>query len=87
MPRTLASLFGLSWTRTNDALFNTPTIQVLQYLMLAAGAAASAYVLYRIATRPGKKRPLRALWPHLVLLAALIAINVYMFAQPMSHRA
>jgi ferredoxin len=87
VPRTLASLFGLGWTRTDDAIFNTPTIQVLQYLMLATGAAASAYVLYRIATRPGQKRPLRALWPHLVLLAALIAINVYMFAQPMSHRA
>jgi hypothetical protein len=87
VPRTLASLFGVGWSRTSDAIFTTPTIEVLQYMMLGAGAVASVYVLYRIATRPGQRRPLRALWPHLLLLVLLIVINVYMFAQPMAHRA
>ena len=87
VPRTLASSFGAGWTRTNDALLNTPTIQVLQYLMLGIGALASVYAVYRIATRPGVQRRLRVMWPHLVLLATLVAINIYMFAQPMAHRA
>ncbi|OFW59298.1 MAG: hypothetical protein A2133_04885 [Actinobacteria bacterium RBG_16_64_13] len=87
VPRTLASLFGVGWSRTSDAIFNTPTIQVLQYMMLAVGALASFYAVYRIATRPGQQRSLRAMWPHMLLLVALVAINVYMFAQPMAHRA
>jgi ferredoxin len=87
VPRTLAALFGATWTRGDDAILNTPTIQVLQYTMLAVGVAASAYAIYRIATRHGRPGSLRAMWPHLVLLALLVAINVYMFAQPMSHRA
>lgn len=55
--------------------------------MLASGAAASAYAVYRIARRPGQQRSVRAMLPHLLLLVALVAINVYMFAQPMAHRA
>ena len=79
-------LVGVEWTRASDALLNTPTIQVLQYMMLAAGAAASAYAAYRIAMQPGRSQALRSLWPHLVLLAILVAVNVYMFPQPMAHR-
>jgi polyferredoxin len=87
VPRTLAELFGLSWARTNDALLNTPTIQVLQYLMLGAGAVATVYAAYRIARRASQTRTVRALVPHLFLICLLIAINAYMFTQPMSHRA
>jgi ferredoxin len=87
VPRTIAELFGATWTRTGDSIINTPTIQVLQYMMLAAGVAGSAYAVYRIAVRNGKRGAVRAMWPHLMLLALLVAINVYMFTQPMSHRA
>lgn len=87
VPRTLAELFGLSWVRTNDALLNTPTIQVLQYMMLGTGAVATVYAAYRIARRAGQARTVRALVPHLFLICLLIAINAYMFTQPMSHRA
>ena len=87
VPRTLAGLFGLTWTRTGDELLNTPTIQVIQYLMLAAGAIATIYAAYRIARRGGRQLRLRALVPHIVLICLLIAVNAYMFSLPMSHRA
>jgi polyferredoxin len=87
VPRTLAGLFGLPWTRMGDELLNTPTIQVLQYLMLGAGAIATVYAAYRIARRPGQTRTVRALVPHLFLICLLIAVNAYMFTLPMGHRA
>jgi len=87
VPRTLAVLFGLQWTLVGDDLLNTPTIQVLQYLMLGAGAVATVYAAYRIALQGGRTRTVRALVPHLVLICLLIAVNAYMFTLPMSHRA
>lgn len=87
VPRTLATRFGLSWRQTGDELLNTPTIQVLQFLMLGAGAIGTFYAAYRIARRAGQTRTIRALAPHLVLICLLIALNAYMFTQPMSHRA
>jgi polyferredoxin len=87
VPRTLAALIGLEWNRSSDALLNTPTIQLLQYMMLAVGAAASAYAIYRIARQPGRVRTIRTLWPHMALLLVLVLVNAYMFAQPMAHRA
>ncbi len=87
VPRTLAELFGLQWTRVGDELLNTPTIQVLQYLMLGAGAVATVYAAYRIARSAGQTRTVRALAPHLFLICLLIAVNAFMFTQPMGHRA
>ena len=87
VPRTLALFFGLQWTLVDDGLLNTSTIQVLQYLMLGAGAVATVYAAYRIARRAGQTRTVRALVPHLFLICLLIAVNAYMFTLPMSHRA
>ena len=86
VPRTLATLFGFSWMRTGDALLNTPTIQVLQFLLLAAGAIGTFYAAYRIAHRAGQKRTVRTLVPHLFLICLLVAVNAYMFTLPMEHR-
>ena len=87
VPRSLAERFGLQWTRASDELLNTPTIQVLQYLMLGAGAVATLYAAYRIARGAGHTRTVRALVPHILLICLLIAVNAYMFTQPMGHRA
>ncbi len=86
VPRSIVEAFGGVWGY-GDALLNTPTIQVLQYLMLGAGALATAYAAYRIAGRGLKRPDFRVLVPHLVLIVVLVAVNVYMFAQPMAHRA
>ncbi|MHB1345450.1 MAG: 4Fe-4S binding protein [Thermoleophilia bacterium] len=86
VPRSIMEFFGGTWTY-GDALLNTPTIQVLQYLMLGAGAVATAYAAYRIAGRGATRTNIRVLLPHLALIAVLVLVNVYMFAQPMAHRA
>ncbi len=84
VPRSVVLWLGGDLER-QYALLNTPTIQVLQYMMLGAGVAASVYAAYRIA-RSRSARRLARLVPQ-VLLRALVVVNVYMFAQPMAHRA
>lgn len=86
VPRSIVETLGGTWS-WGDGLLNTPTIQVLQYLMLAAGAFATAYAAYRIARRGLERVDLRVVAPHFALIAVLVGINVYMFMQDMAHRA
>ena len=86
MPRSAVLWLGGTWDG-GTALLNTMTIEVLQYLMLGAGIAATAYAAYRIAGSVHGAAKWRALVPQLLLVALLVAINVYMFTQPMAHRA
>jgi polyferredoxin len=86
VPRSLVLWLGGTW-EGSTALLNTMTIEILQYLMLGAGIAATVYAAYRIAGSAHGKSRWRALVPQLLLVALLVAINVYMFTQPMSHRA
>jgi hypothetical protein len=86
VPRSLVLWLGGTW-EGSTALLNTMTIEVLQYLMLGAGIAATVYAAYRIAGSAHGTSRWRALVPQLLLVALLVAINVYMFTQPMAHRA
>ncbi|MFZ4429747.1 MAG: hypothetical protein ACOYPS_05240 [Phycisphaerales bacterium] len=86
VPRSLVLWLGGTW-KGSTAILNTATIEVLQYLMLGAGIAATVYAAYRIAGSVHGTAKWRALVPQLLLVALLVAINVYMFTQPMSHRA
>jgi len=86
VPRSFVLWLGGTW-EGSTALLNTPTIMVLQYLVLGAGIAATVYAAYRIARSVGGASSWRAFVPQLLLIALLVAINVYMFAQPMAHRA
>jgi len=86
VPRSMVLWLGGTWDGST-ALLNTMTIEVLQYLMLGAGIAATVYAAYRIAGSAHGTSRWRALVPQLLLVALLVAINVYMFTQPMAHRA
>jgi ferredoxin len=86
VPRSVVLWLGGTWEGAT-ALLNTATIEVLQYLMLGAGIAATVYASYRIARSAHGKAGWRALAPQLLLIALLVAVNIYMFAQPMAHRA
>ena len=86
VPRSVVLWLGGTW-EGSTALVNTMTIEVLQYLTLGAGIAATVYAAYRIASSANGKAGWRALVPQLLLIALLVAINVYMFTQPMAHRA
>ena len=86
VPRSVVLSLGGTWSGGTE-LLNTATIEVLQYLTLGAGIAATVYAAYRVATSEGDKSGWRALAPQLVLIAFLVLVNVYMFSQPMAHRA
>jgi polyferredoxin len=84
---TVAALFGVTVER-DAALVGNGTIQVLQFLLLAAGVAASLYTARRIThrryTTPARRRT--TLTPYVALILALTAVNVYLFMLPMAHR-
>jgi polyferredoxin len=86
VPRSVVLWTGGTWNGST-ALLNTATIEVLQYLTLGAGIAATVYAAYRIAGSTHGGKGWRALVPQLVLIALLVAVNIYMFSQPMAHRA
>jgi ferredoxin len=86
VPRSVVLWLGGTWDGST-ALLNTATIEVLQYLTLGAGIVATVYAAYRIAGKAHGRRGWGALIPQLVLIALLLAINIYMFSQPMAHRA
>lgn len=70
------------------AVVGTGTIQVLQYALLAAGAALSVYTARRIAVgRHGETRRARDVATPVVSIVLLFAVvNAVLFALPMAHR-
>jgi ferredoxin len=85
---TTAGLFGAGGAEGSAALAGSSTILAVQFLLLAAGVAASLYTVRRIAHgryRATRQRRTTAL-PYLALVAALAAVNVYLFLLPMAHR-
>jgi ferredoxin len=86
VPRSIVIALGGTWTH-GTAILNTATIQVLQYLMLGAGVAATVYAIWRIVGSSDGKRGWKTLVPQFLLIALLVAVNIYMFSLPMSHRA
>lgn len=85
---TVSALFGAKHGEGSAALLDMGTIQVLQYLVLALGLWGSLYAARRIArTRYRTAARLRAtLVPMTALILLLAAVNVWMFALPMTHR-
>jgi hypothetical protein len=72
----------------SSALVSTATIQVLQYLIVAAGIAGSLVTVWRIArARRGSIRSLPAvLAPYVGLVAVFGVVNLLLFALPMGMR-
>jgi ferredoxin len=85
---TSLKLFGYDSGGASAALVTTPTIQVLQYLVLAVGIAGSAYTAYRIARARYARRHVRraTLMPYLAVIGLFAAANVVLFMLPMAHR-
>ncbi|GID49920.1 ferredoxin [Actinoplanes capillaceus] len=85
---TALAMFGYDTGGTSTALVGTTTIQILQYLVLAAGIAGSAYTAYRIARTRYVRIPVRraTLTPYLVVIGLFAAANIALFLLPMAHR-
>lgn len=84
---TVAALFGSS-ASGDPALVSPGTIQLLQFLLLALGIAGSLYTAKRITHRRYQTAARRraTLVPYVGVIAALGALNVWLFLLPMAHR-
>jgi hypothetical protein len=85
---TALAAVGIGEHGGSTAFVSTPTIQILQYVIVAMGVTGSAYTAYRIArARHGATdKVMTSLNPCLVLLAMFGAINVARFALPVAMR-
>jgi ferredoxin len=85
---TVGGLVGVGHGDGSTAVAGSTTIRVLQYLLLAAGIAGSLYTARRITHRRYESavRRTATLRPYVAVIVLLAAVNVWMFALPMSHR-
>lgn len=85
---TSLELFGYDSGEASAALVSTPTIQILQYLVLTMGITGSVYAAYRIARARYARRHVRraTLIPYLAVIALFAAANIVLFLLPMAHR-
>jgi hypothetical protein len=80
-------LFGTSVNETSTAFVSSPTIQLLQYALIALGAAASLYAVYRIAKHQyAHGQTWRTFAPYAAVVLVFSLINVWLFALPMAMR-
>jgi len=84
----VTGMFGGANDGGSTALVGTSTIRVLQYVILAAGIAASLYTARRIAHRrySTATRRTATLRPFAAVICVLAGLNLWMFALPMVHR-
>jgi ferredoxin len=82
----VAGLVGVYETGPTGVV-STSTIQILQFGLVGLGAAGSILTAWKITQRAGQSTGrLREALPHLTVLFAFAALNVYLFTMPMSHR-
>lgn len=85
---TTLALFGRDSAGASAAIVGTPTIQVLQYVVLGVGIGASAYTAYRIARSNHANATVRTrtLTPYLTVIALFALANIVLFMLPMAMR-
>lgn len=89
----LAAAIGIFSGKMQQMIFqwflNFGTVRVMQYGVLGLGMIATFIITYRIAGKTATSRAQMAaiMMPHLLLLAALMIFNFYIFSQPMMHRS
>jgi ferredoxin len=75
-------LFGVETNPASLSLAPTPTVQLIQYIVILIGLVGTSYVVYRM----GKKTAFKAMLPYYLLMLALAVANIYLFSLPMMHR-
>lgn len=86
---TLMDLFGMQMPDgLSTALVSDPTIQVLQFALIALGTLGSIFTAYKIAQSNFKSegKMISSLVPFAVLSVVLAAANIYLFTLPMAMR-
>ncbi|MBT2738236.1 4Fe-4S binding protein [Bacillus sp. ISL-7] len=77
-------LFGVDSNPASLSLASTPTVQMIQYIVILIGLAGNCYVMYRMGK--GKKTAFKDMLPYYVLMTVLAITNIYLFSLPMMHR-
>lgn len=72
----------------STAILSTPTIQIMQYVLVVLGALGSLYSAYRIGkfNHPNSKKLNSMVMPMYILIIILTIVNFWMFAIPMASR-
>ncbi|MBU3215353.1 4Fe-4S binding protein [Clostridium estertheticum] len=84
---TAMELFGMSSHGASTALLSSPTIQVLQYIIIVLGTIGSIYTAYRIAKSSQNKETLLGTSIVYTILMVLLAVaNIVLFSIPMAMR-
>ncbi|MBP2031714.1 polyferredoxin [Clostridium algifaecis] len=85
---TFMGLFGINM-QGSTAILDTPTIQVLQYILIVLGTIGSIYTAYRLAKSNYGGKNSKSLKTSIVygfLIVILCIINILLFMLPMSMR-
>lgn len=84
---TFMGLFGVDSHGASPALVSSPTIQILQYIIIGIGAIGSIYTAYRLAkSSQTKENVLRTSVVYAILMILLAVANILLFALPMAMR-
>jgi ferredoxin len=77
-------LFGVDSNPASLSLAPTPTVQMIQYIVILIGLFGTSYVVYRMGKN--KNTAFKAMIPYYVLMTVLAITNIYLFSLPMIHR-
>lgn len=77
-------LFGVDTNPASLSLASTPTVQMIQYIVILIGLVGTCYVVYRMGR--GKMTSFKAMLPYYALMTFLAITNIYLFSLPMMHR-
>lgn len=84
---TAMGLFGMESHGASTAILDSPTIQVLQYIIIGIGTIASIYTAYRIAkSSQSNGKHLNTSIVYGILMILLAVANIILFSLPMAMR-
>lgn len=84
---TFMGLFGMDSHGASTAFFSSPTIQVLQYIIIVIGTIGSIYTAYRLAKSSQVKEKLfSTTFIYTILMLIFAVTNILLFSLPMAMR-
>lgn len=84
---TFMGLFGMDSHGASTAFFSSPTIQVLQYIIIVIGTIGSIYTAYRLAeSSQAKEKLFSTTFVYTILMLIFAVTNILLFSLPMAMR-
>jgi polyferredoxin len=83
---TFIELFGVQVQNTSSAILDDPTIQALQFILIAIGTIGSIYTVYRISKNNYESKTISTTIVYSILLILLAIVNIMLFSLPMGMR-